>query len=129
MINRLEDELASGTMDLRETYDPLPWGRSVLAAIVLAAAVIFLFGCATVKTAYNISDDLSLILDQVHSDIQAAIQDPTRMEAVVVYLCDDARMLRADECARLKAAAHIRVMMHSPIPAPSPIPGGAIVAP
>jgi hypothetical protein len=106
----------------RDDMWPAPRAHSLrwwLGCMIVAAALAVLLslgGCASVKAVRNLSDDLDLIMDQVHADIQRAITQPAVMESVVNYLCDEARMLRADECAKLKAAVHVRVLINAPLP-------------
>jgi uncharacterized protein YcfL len=83
--------------------------------LLLVSLILFtLTGCAATKLAHNASDDLSLLIDQLHLDVQQAIQHPERWEAAINYLCDEAHMLRADQCIQAKALIRVKMILTTP---------------
>lgn len=78
----------------------------------IALALVLLNGCATVQSVKNnLTEDMEIVANRIHIDVQEVINHPERWPQAIDYLCDDAKMITADKCVQLKAVIHLRAIL------------------
>lgn len=84
----------------------------IVVSVFAAAALMLLSGCATVQSAKNnLTEDMEIVANRIHVDVQEVINHPERLPQAIDYLCDDAKMITADKCVQLKAVIHLRAIL------------------